>query len=45
MNSTASIGEGISEIFEQIISDLKVNSVNGTLNKRRLSRYKNRIKI
>ena len=44
MNSTASIGEGISEIFEQIISDLKVNSVNGTLNKRRLSRYKNRIK-
>ena len=44
MNSTASIGEGISEIFEQIISDLKVNSVNGTLNKRRLSRYQNRIK-
>ena len=44
MNSTASIGEGISEIFEQIIFDLKVNSVNGTLNKRRLSRYQNRIK-
>ena len=44
MNSTASIGEGISEIFEQMISDLKINSDNGTLDKRRLSRYKNRIK-
>ena len=44
MNSTASIGEGISEIFEQMISDLKVNSDNGTLDRRRLSRYKNRIK-
>jgi len=44
MNSTASIGEGITEIFEQIISDLKVNRDNGTLDKRRLSRYKNRIK-
>ena len=44
MNSTASIGEGISEIFEQMISDLKINSDNGTLDKRRLYRYKNRIK-
>ena len=44
MNSTASIGEGISEIFEQMISDLKINSDNGTLDKRRLCRYKNRIK-
>ena len=44
MNSTASIGEGIPEIFEQMISDLKVNSDNGTLDRRRLSRYKNRIK-
>jgi len=44
MNSTASIGEGISEIFEQMISDLKINSANGTLDKRRLYRYKNRIK-
>ena len=44
MNSTASIGEGISEIFEQIISDFKVNSDNGTFDKRRLSRYKYRIK-
>ena len=44
MNSTASIGEGISEIFEQMISDLKINRDNGTLDKRRLYRYKNRIK-
>ena len=44
MNSTASIGEGIPQIFEQIIYDLKVNSDNGNLDKRRLSRYKNRIK-
>ena len=44
INSTASIGEGISDIFEQLISDLKINSDNGTLDKRRLSRYKNRIK-
>ena len=44
MNSTASIGEGITEIFEQIISDLKINTDNGTLDNRRLSRYKNRIK-
>ena len=44
MNSTASIGEGISEIFEQMISDLKINRDNGTLEKRRLNRYKNRIK-
>ena len=44
MSSTASIGEGISDIFEQMISDLKINSDNGTLNKRRLHRYKNRIK-
>jgi hypothetical protein len=44
MNSTASIGEGIPEVFEQITSDLKVNSDNGTLDKRRLLRYKNRIK-
>ena len=44
MNSTASTGEGIPEVFEQIISDLKVNSDNGTLDKRRLLRYKNRIK-
>ena len=44
MNSTASIGEGISEVFEQMISDLKINSDNGILDKRRLYRYKNRIK-
>lgn len=44
INSTASIGEGITEVFNQMIYDLKINSDNGTLDKRRLSRYKNRIK-
>ncbi|OUW78510.1 MAG: hypothetical protein CBD77_04030 [bacterium TMED217] len=44
MNSTASRGEGISEIFEKILIDTETLDANGVLQKRRLSRYKNRIK-
>ena len=44
MNSTASVGEGIPEIFERILTDIKVLSEDGTLENRRLLRYKNRIK-
>ena len=44
MNSTASRGEGISEIFEKILIDIETLDANGVLEKRRLSRYKNRIK-
>ena len=44
MNATASIGLGIPEIFEKIVSDIDALAANGILEKRRLSRYKNRIK-
>ena len=44
MNSTATRGEGISEIFEKILIDTETLDANGVLQKRRLSRYKNRIK-
>ena len=44
MNSTASVGEGIPEIFERILTDIKVLSEDGALESRRLLRYKNRIK-
>ena len=44
MNSTASVGEGIPEVFEKILTDIKVLSEDGTLENRRLSRYKDRIK-
>tara|TARA_B100001146_G_scaffold221561_1_gene232240 strand:- start:777 stop:1715 length:939 start_codon:yes stop_codon:yes gene_type:complete len=44
MSATASIGQGIPEIFEKIVFDIDVLDANGMLEKRRLSRYKNRIK-
>jgi len=44
MSATASIGQGIPEIFEKIVSDIDALDANGILEKRRLSRYKNRIK-
>ena len=44
MSATASIGQGIPEIFEKIVFDIDVLDANGMLEKRRLARYKNRIK-
>ena len=44
MSATASIGQGIPEIFEKIVFDIDALDANGILEKRRLSRYKNRIK-
>ena len=44
MSATASIGQGIPEIFEKIVFDIDALNANGILEKRRLSRYKNRIK-
>ena len=44
MNSTASIGEGIPEIFERILKDIKALEIDGVLENRRISRYKDRIK-
>ena len=44
MSATASIGQGIPEIFEKIVIDIDALDANGILEKRRLSRYKNRIK-
>ena len=38
------IGQGIPEIFEKIVFDIDVLDANGMLEKRRLARYKNRIK-
>ena len=44
MNATASIGDGISEIFEKILLEIDLIDNNGTLEARRLARYKSRIK-
>jgi len=44
MNTTASIGDGISEIFEKILFEIDLLDNNGTLEARRLARYKSRIK-
>ena len=44
MNTTASIGDGISEIFEKILFEIDLIDNNGTLEARRLARYKSRIK-
>jgi LAO/AO transport system kinase len=44
MNTTASIGDGISEIFEKILLEIDLIDNNGTLEARRLARYKSRIK-
>ena len=44
MNATASIGDGISEIFEKILFEIDLIDNNGTLEARRLARYKSRIK-
>ena len=44
MSATASIGKGIPEIFEKIVFDIDVLDASGMLEKRRLARYKNRIK-
>ena len=44
MNSTASIGEGIPEIFERILKDIKALEIDGVLENRRISRYEDRIK-
>ena len=44
MNSTASIGEGIPQIFEKILIDIEALETDGTLEYRRISRYKDRIK-
>ena len=44
MNTTASIGAGVKELFANILDDIVLFEKNGKLKKRRLSRYKNRIK-
>ena len=44
MNVTASIGEGVKELFAKIIDDIDLFEKNGYLKKRRLNRYENRIK-
>ena len=44
MNVTASIGEGVKELFAKIIDDIDLFEKNGNLKKRRLNRYENRIK-
>ena len=44
MNATASIGDGISEIFKKILLEIDLIDNNGTLEARRLARYKSRIK-
>ena len=44
MNTAASIGEGVEELFTKILDDIDLFKKNGKLKKRRLDRYKNRIK-
>ena len=44
MNTAASIGEGVEELFTKILDDIDLFKKTGRLKKRRLDRYKNRIK-
>ena len=44
MNATASIGDGMLEIFKKLLLEIDVLDDNGILEKRRLDRYKGRVK-
>jgi LAO/AO transport system kinase len=44
MSSVATTGDGVKQIFDKILSNIQLFEENGLLEKRRLSRYKNRIK-
>ncbi len=44
MNSVATTGDGVKQIFDKILSNIQFFEENGLLEKRRLSRYKSRIK-
>jgi LAO/AO transport system kinase len=44
MNATASIGDGMLEIFKKLLLEIDVLDDNGILEKRRLDRYRGRVK-
>ena len=44
MSSVATTGDGVKQIFDKILRNIQLFEENGLLEKRRLSRYKNRIK-
>ena len=44
MSSVATSGDGVKQIFDKILRNIQLFEENGLLEKRRLSRYKNRIK-
>ena len=44
MSSVATTGDGVKQIFDKILRNIQLFEKNGLLEKRRLSRYKNRIK-
>ena len=44
MSSVATTGDGVKQIFDKILRSIQLFEENGLLEKRRLSRYKNRIK-
>ena len=44
MSSVATTGEGVKQIFDKILSNIQLFNENGQLEKRRLIRYKSRIK-
>ena len=44
MSSVATTGDGVKQIFDKILRNIQLFEENGLLEKRRLSRYKNRVK-
>ena len=44
MSSVATTGDGVKQIFDKILRNIQLFEENGLLEKRRMSRYKNRIK-
>ena len=44
MSSVATTGDGVKQIFDKILRNIQLFDENGQLEKRRLRRYKNRIK-